>query len=604
MAPQNATFSRDGEVDVQAVAMAEQADARADQLALGGQVEAEHGAAAALERQQPGAQPQQAGLAGTVGTAQQDDLAHPHRERGAGERREPAQHGDRVAQYDRVPGGPRGGIGWSDVHGHGHATWHDTESGTAPEGLRTTGNVGAVTDQLAAGQRDATPERPEPADTTHDADPSRDADGRRGGSTAGRISKWDRPPEPHDWRFFVGNLGRVLIATGLLMFGFVAYQLWGTGIETARAQGSLESAFEQQISQRGGVDPLPGVDDTSDGAQPPGDESPVIPDDGVPPVIDAPDPAGQGDRPVIVPTDLSDEAVVQDIPVIVRGDALARLQIPRIDKDLYVVAGVSLSDLKDGPGHYPDTPLPGQLGNAAIAGHRTTYGAPFFDVDQLAPGDELIVTMVTGDQFVYVVTGVEVVSADDYWVVSTRDPDIAELTLTSCHPKYTARDRIVVHSVLDPSRSSTVGVPTFYGVDDQPAADPIPGDDPVVGEGVGEEVPATTVGESGVGQPATATTTPGTPSATTATAPVAAPQQAPPSDTIDDAFIQGWFDDGGAFPQIALWGAALAAIALGAYAVSRRFRHDAYGFVVGIVPFLTVLYFFFQNVNRLLPPGI
>ncbi len=90
---------------------------------------------------------------------------------------------------------------------------------------------------------------------------------------------------------------------------------------------------------------------------------------------------------------------------------MALLEIPAIGRSDIVVPGVSLNDLKDGPGHYPDTPLPGQLGNASIAGHRTTYGAPFFDVDDLVPGDELIVTMLTGDRFVYEVTGVEIVSA-------------------------------------------------------------------------------------------------------------------------------------------------------------------------------------------------
>ena len=77
---------------------------------------------------------------------------------------------------------------------------------------------------------------------------------------------------------------------------------------------------------------------------------------------------------------------------------------------------MTLDDLKKGPGHYPDTPLPGQLGNASIAGHRTTYGAPFFNLDQLEPGDEIIVTMITGDRFVYRVTCTEVVRLRDSWV--------------------------------------------------------------------------------------------------------------------------------------------------------------------------------------------
>jgi sortase A len=71
-----------------------------------------------------------------------------------------------------------------------------------------------------------------------------------------------------------------------------------------------------------------------------------------------------------------------------------------------------------------------------------------------------------------------------------------------------------------------------------------------------------------------------------------------------DAFSQGWFDDDEAWPQIALWGLALTIISLLAYQVSKRTRHDSIGFAVGIAPFLFSLYFFFQNVNRLLPPGL
>ena len=106
-----------------------------------------------------------------------------------------------------------------------------------------------------------------------------------------------------------------------------------------------------------------------------------------------------------------------------------------------MVPGVTHEDLKKGPGHYPDTPLPGQLGNASIAGHRTTFGEPFYDIDKLEPGDEIIVTMTTGDQFVYSVTSSEIVGPDDYYVVTTTDPTVAELTLTSCHPKYTAKQQ-------------------------------------------------------------------------------------------------------------------------------------------------------------------
>lgn len=443
-----------------------------------------------------------------------------------------------------------------------------------------------------------------------------------------RVSKWDRPPDPKDWRFFVGTLGKVLIATGILMFGFVAYQLWGTGIETARAQNRLENAFEQAIaaSTDDAGDPVDDTDDDTD----PDDVTSTVPSETTVPDDASGDPDGAGDEPgddplpelpdpvpsQVIPggVDLSDQAVDQDVPPIDRGDVIARLEIPKIDQDLYVVAGVTLDDLKDGPGHYPETPLPGQLGNAAIAGHRTTYGAPFFDVDQLVAGDQLIVTSITGDRFVYEVTGTQVVSAADYWVVTTRDPNVAELTLTSCHPKYTARDRIVVHSVLVPELSSQVGVAEFYEVDDE--AEEIPGDDPTIAEPTDTAQPTDTVPDdldTATSVPADDQTVVTLPD-TTVDAGTAPPVDteiptAPEPGTVDepeqiDAFSQGWFDDEEAWPQIALWGFALIIISLLAYQVSKRTRHDSIGFLVGIAPFLVFLYFFFQNVNRLLPPGL
>lgn len=440
-----------------------------------------------------------------------------------------------------------------------------------------------------------------------------------------RISKWDRPPDPHDWRFFVGNLGKVLIATGLLLFGFVAYQLWGTGIETAAAQNDLEQEFESRVPPS--TSPSPATSSTS--TRTTGGTASTVPQASSPTptsddldAIDVVPPSEpmDGAPSSFVPggVDLSDQAVPQELPPIRRGDVLARLQIPRIDKDLYVVAGVGLADLKNGPGHYPDTPFFGQLGNASVAGHRTTYGAPFFDVDQLRPGDELITTTILGDRYVYEVTGTEVVSASDYFVVSTRDPTVAELTLTSCDPKYTARNRIVVHSVLDPAKSSQVGTAGFYQIDDAPADDVIPGDDPTfdittsstivrTGEPLttadvtpeatavpsGDSVPGT-VGDTTVGD--TAGTVAGGAGSVTTTTIATLP--------TEDVFTQGWFGDRDAWPQIALWGTLLTVISLAAYAVSRRFRHDSIGFLVGVGPFLFALYFFFQNINRLLPPGL
>ena len=428
-----------------------------------------------------------------------------------------------------------------------------------------------------------------------------------------QVSRWDRPPEPHDWRYYVGTVGKVLIATGLLMFGFVAYQLWGTGIETARAQNRLEDMFDTIVAENAAdvVESPPATD------APPTTEAP--------PVTEAP-PATGDDVPSIVPgaIDLSDDAAEQSpIPQPIRGEPLLRLEIPGIGRDDIVVPGVTLNDLKNGPGHYPDTPLPGQLGNAAIAGHRTTYGAPFFDVDQLETGDEIITTLLNGDRFVYEVTFIEVVSATDYWVVTTRDPNIAELTLTSCDPKYTARDRIVVHSVLNPEKSSNVGFPTFYALDEAEDAAPIPGDDPVLSADIEITAPeqtAETTAEATADDSAGTTDDAAGDDSSHLEPEFAAdsddqPRPAPDEEldaaraaTADanpvDAFSQGWFEDRDAFPQIALWGAALSMISLLAYRLAKRYRRSSLGVLVGIAPFVVALYFFYQNVNRLLPPGI
>ncbi|HSP29355.1 MAG TPA: class E sortase, partial [Ilumatobacteraceae bacterium] len=252
------------------------------------------------------------------------------------------------------------------------------------------------------------------------------------------MRKFDRPTPPHDWRWWVGGVGKTLIATGLLLFGFVAYQLWGTGIETARAQNSLESEFEELLAGTPPSTAAP-VDST------PSDSEPVesVPEGSVP--ADSV-PADSGPIESVPPETAPVTAAptpVASLPSIAEGDPIARLEMPSIGVDKIVVAGVATSDLKKGPGHYPETPLPGQLGNSAIAGHRTTFGQPFFDVDKLANGDEIVVTTLAG-RFVYRVTGQQIVSPSDYQVIATTDPTRATLTLTSCHPKYTTNERIIV----------------------------------------------------------------------------------------------------------------------------------------------------------------
>jgi len=117
------------------------------------------------------------------------------------------------------------------------------------------------------------------------------------------------------------------------------------------------------------------------------------------------------------------------------------------------VQGTSTTDLQQGPGHYPGTPLPGEQGNAAIAGHRTTYGAPFYNLDELAPGDPIVITTVQGT-FTYRVTKTVIVTPSDTSVVdNTTTP---ELTLTTCNPRYSATQRLVVVATLRSSHMNEV----------------------------------------------------------------------------------------------------------------------------------------------------
>jgi sortase A len=123
------------------------------------------------------------------------------------------------------------------------------------------------------------------------------------------------------------------------------------------------------------------------------------------------------------------------------GDAVARIEVPAIGVSEYVVEGTDTTDLRKGPGHYPDTPLPGEAGTSAIAGHRTTYGAPFRDIDDLRPGQVIRVDMPDGT-FVYRVEEVRIVDDQDLSVLEPKG--YKRLMLSACHPLYSAAERVIV----------------------------------------------------------------------------------------------------------------------------------------------------------------
>lgn len=213
----------------------------------------------------------------------------------------------------------------------------------------------------------------------------------------------------------LGGIGRVLITAGLFILGFVAFQLWGTGLETSRGQTELTGQL---------ADGLDEVDsETVDLTQ-------------LAELLAARDPA------TAPPT-----------PPPPQGEPVGIIAIPRIGLEVVMVAGVSKEDLKKGPGHYPGTPLPGQSGNAGIAGHRTTYGAPFNRIDELEPGDEIRVLTPQGG-FTYEVIAAPGTPEQAWYTVLPSQVEVLDdmgddrITLTACHPKYSARERIIVHAVL------------------------------------------------------------------------------------------------------------------------------------------------------------
>jgi sortase A len=183
---------------------------------------------------------------------------------------------------------------------------------------------------------------------------------------------------------------------GAGLLGTVGWELWGTGLSTARAQSTLRV----ELAEPGPSRPVP-------------------------------------------------------------GGAVGLIVIPRFHLDVAFVEGVSLKALAKGPGHYPGTPLPGSGGNVAIAGHRTTHGAPFWGLSALELGDEITLQTRT-ERFVYRVQWVRVVGPDDWSM--TQPTARPSLTLTTCNPWFSARQRLVVRAVQVYGR--TPG--GFLGADDSP----------------------------------------------------------------------------------------------------------------------------------------
>lgn len=232
---------------------------------------------------------------------------------------------------------------------------------------------------------------------------------------------------PTSWgdrvRFVLRGLGQTMITLGVVVLLFVVYEVYVTNYFAERDQKQVVSVLKKEWVDGGSTvkDPLLTL---------PGQATPKLPD----------------------------------------GQGIAFLYIPRLGNDysFAIVQGTNEADLEKGPGHYTGTALPGQVGNFGVAGHRVGKGEPFLNLDQLRSGDPVIVQTKTY-WYVYTVLGAngnlaaknkdgvpgrEVVAPEDGNVLLPvpDHPDakatLAYLTMTTCHPKFTAQNRMIVYSVL------------------------------------------------------------------------------------------------------------------------------------------------------------
>lgn len=220
-------------------------------------------------------------------------------------------------------------------------------------------------------------------------------------------------------RRLVRTVGELLITAGVFLLLFVTWQLWWTTVETDRATHRVTTSLSHEWG-----------DDVSSPA------------------------TGRTAPPPRVPTPTA-------------GSVFGIVHVPRFGRDWDprpLVEGVGVSDLRHGVGHYPQTVLPGQVGNFAMAGHRTTYGAPFNRIATLRRGDAVVVEVKAG-WFLYRVSSTQIVLPTQVSVVAPvpgqpdARPTTRVLTMTSCHPEYSASQRYVVHATFESFTPRSAGRP-------------------------------------------------------------------------------------------------------------------------------------------------
>jgi sortase A len=370
--------------------------------------------------------------------------------------------------------------------------------------------------------------------------------------------------------------GRILVGLGTILVLFATFQLWGTRLVAWHSQRELRAELEARLEPEP-VRPQLGhyalPDDLPAAGAPPEPGAGVTDDPG-------PDPAGPATIGAVA------VAVARTTPAPEPGEPLALLDAPTIGLTRTVVSGVGRDELRRGPGHYPTTPLPGHVGNAAVAGHRTTHGAPFADLDRLQPGDPILVTTPEG-RFTYEVEGQpgdggDMVGhriVDPAAVEVLRDRGDTRLTLTACHPRYSARQRIVVTAVL-------VGDP----ISDEPDDERPPDSEPAATEPISLATGSATSPIAGTDDTRTSTDDTRTGTDDTRTGAERA------TDRPEEAL--GWQSD--ALEPTVLWATIAMQVAHAGWVLGRLWRRRP-AWLLTAVALVVPLFVTFVHLDRLLP---
>ncbi len=390
---------------------------------------------------------------------------------------------------------------------------------------------------------------------------------------------------------FFGALGRFFITSGVVILLFVGYQLWGTGIQEASAQSDLGSDFDELLETVDVAAPAP----TTTTTQPEVVETTTTTTTTIP--------AAGGALEVLDDAELAEKLFRQG------GEAVAQIQIPQIDVDKYVVQGVQVEDLRNGPGHYRATVFPGQEGNSGIAGHRTTYGAPFNRIDELLPGDEFTITTVQGVHTYRVMSAAEayapekrgdlgpdfvlpenanevghiIVPPSATWVLGEFGDN--RVTLTACHPKFSAALRIIVAAELVSAPVGSVAAPANYATTDGDLVSEDLSAEDLAAE-VGEEELDTAIDELDAAGAVDDTATP------------------PSSNAFADevSLDEGLNGDQDALRPAILFGLIAVALYFGFKELARRWKPWP-ALLLGIAPVVFFMALTFEKVDRFLPAG-